>query len=1271
MSDVLVRQLQQVLAPWDSLYQDSERASLSTAPKGATLNNWGSTPPKDALAHARAATTKLELARAALALFTSNAGAFRPALVKMFRFLFDHIDELRDDVAHCAMERVLWQQGEGGQGAAGTTIGSSSKASELGGTPEEQNAVVAAYEKVRLTESRMAALVEEASVQRDHFKSQIEALKKQQYHLEDLLQHQMELTQTLLDHRLRQELVGGGVGAVQSSWAGEAAANTGATATSGAAFPMRSDDARDGNAAGPNASPFVAVAASATATERKGGAVDMDMTVKGRHPAERRDAAYVQRLIQRAGRELTLERTEDQLRELRAQHDGLENKVQSLLRLNGKYARQCIELSARLSIIHENNIALSADVQLYQRDYLKEQQRSANLQHALYVARGIVLITLQVQPGYHADELLEQLEVIDKTSADPKWKRFDDQHSNLTQNSRWHTVAVKPSSSSVDADCTNNTASPTPQLDEMDKIDEALRAVPELELRSQLQEVLQVDDVDTRCKVKVALLRLLELQTQLSAKLHEGGGVAATAGTADAAAANTSEGWLSAPCSHNWAPPYGLRPSVPRHLRSATTVPLLFLHPVLAEAFVHELLTQRQKLLAFTQAQLEHANSLASATAVEKSGDVKLKKRSRVTSPRELDLHKFSTLANPNSSVPFSDFIELFILVVWLNRADRYLPLLPAAERTRLEEEAQIREEARERRVSRLVAQGALLSRDKRTGGGKDQMHITKGPVVHTSLWELRHVLHLVRPSTDLANLPFEGLQLTYTLDVTSRQVSAGPLTYAYGLVSRGTLCEALFYVLRAERETLLHLCRAVDAAMTAHARDVHKTASPVEGKPASSSSVAAAAEKAAQKTKDAESVNGWIPTVQLVRILLVMYPGYPASKLEELIAAAVSDCTVGAESPATLFYEVLLPGRMLPGPTVAATSADTSVATGTKFASIFYSAICDDVLASMQMVEDSVYDFSLGQLQSGPAPTEHASTSAAADDALGCGGTASVTAHEITSSAFFGIPRREGQQWGAGLRSAIHRWPCLRRTIADPGKAPAENAQEGTVELTEADQVSSVARVPVGEVMPYLRRNVIVRRGTFVSSETAAATAGAAASASPTASPTSTVRTATTVGTSIASTSLPSNATSAGKDSPKGVRSSNPLSTVEGEGWTPTQAKILQQWEVQWAQYSRLPPGSLSSSVSSFASLGGPSHFAEYVELLQHLDPCRTRPWGSELVSRDSAVVHPLDYTGSWSAEALELVRSGNAATLTGIALKRANAKGDRKGAKKATAVR
>ncbi|KPI84663.1 hypothetical protein ABL78_6279 [Leptomonas seymouri] len=1235
MSEVLVRQLQQVLAPWDSLSDGNEAAPSSTAPQEPAFDSWGSASAQDALTRARAATTKIELARAALALFTSNAGAFRPVLVKVFRFLFDHVDQLRDEVAHNAMERLLWQQGESVRAAAAT--GPASKASELGGTPEEQSAIVTAYEKVRLTESRMAALVEEASVQRDHFKSQIEAQKKQQYHLEDLLQHQMELTQTLLDHRLRQELVGGGPSAAQSSKAGEEAAGVGTAAPSGAMYAMRLDANRGGDTAG-----FSAPSSDVSpppATERKGGMVDVDMAERTRRPAERRDAAYVQRLIQRANREFTLEKTEDQLREMRAHRDELDNKIQSLLKLNTKYARQCVELSTRLSIIHENNIALASDVHLFQRDYFKDQQRLANLQHALHVARGIVLTILQVQPGYQTDEMMAQLEMLDKTSAGTQLKPPEGDNSSLPQHSRWDNATPKPLPTSVNTENTDNATSPTFHPDAVDAIDEALRVVPEPDLRRQLLEILQLDDVDYCGRIKVSLLRLLDLQTRLTERLHD---------DAVAAAAKVYGGWLAPPCTHGWAPPYGLRPSVPRHLRSATAVPLLFLHPILAEVFVHELLTQRQHLLAYAQAQYEQAKLLASTSAGQTSdGGVPAK---------AIEMQQCCIIANSIYAVPLPDFIELFILVVWLNRADRYLPLLPSAERTKLEEEAQVRAEARARRASRVVVKGIAP-----TGGcGTEKRGLlakSKDPVVHTSLWELRKVLHLMRPSSELAPLPFEGLQLTYALDMASHQVDAGPLTYAYGLTSRGTLCEALLYLLRAEREILLRMCRTVDAAMLAHARGKHSI-STTEVECSVSASAASTASKP-QGPGTARNVNGWIPTVHFVRILLTMYPGYAVGKLEQLIEAAVSDGTEGAESPATLFYEVLLPGRVLPGPTAATTSVETSIANTTKFSSFFYAAICDDALASMQMVEDSVDDFVRGQQQVGAETAGHTSSAAAAGDSLsGGGGMTSVTARQITTYSFFRIPRLEGQQWGAGLRSAINRWPRLRSTIADPGKGAMDNVQENTRELTEADQVSLVARVPAEEVMPYLRNNVIVRRGFFANSETVVTTA--ASVASPVGSPISVPKLAVTNESSTTSKVSSNSATITEKSSTKGSSTSELLSLVQSEGWTPTQARLLQQWEVQWAQYGNHSPASssLAAGVIPSRSLGAPSQMTEYTELLQRLDPHRSRPWGSELVSRDNAVLHPLDYTGDWPPEALDILRRDDVGMSTSAALKHETAK-------------
>lgn len=1258
MSEVLVRQLQQVLAPWDTLSED-----VGATQKKATVESWGD-PSSSATAfeQARTATTKLELARAALALFTSNAGAFRPVLVKVFRFLFDHIDALRDDVAHGALERRLWQRGESVPAAGAAAGGPSSALNEsCGTTSEEQNAVVAAYEKVRLTESRMAALVEEASVQRDHFKSQIEAQKRQQYHLEDLLQHQMELTQTLLDHGLRQELVGGGASGPTSNAAGDGPATT---IIPNAAPSALGDSDENGSHRSAAPSPSLSPAAAGTA------AADYDVSDRGRRLAERRDAAYVQRLIARADRELTLEKTEDQLRELRAQQGKLESKVQSLLKLNTKYARQCVELSARLSIIHEYNIALAADVQLFQRDYVKEQQRTANLQHALFVARGIVLTTLQVQPGYQADDVVEQLEVIDKTFADPQWRRYDgDKGVKAAQRSRGRATAapaaVKPSDPAAatygGAALVSADAPPVLRLDSVDEVEEALECVPETELRNELKSLLQVDDVDHGGKVKAALLRLLELRVKAREKLQDG----------TAPSESREMGWwLSPPCTHYWAPPYGLRQSVPRHLRCDVAVPLLFVHPVLAEAFVHELLTQRQQLLAFAQAQREHATThLVSQETGGAAGN------------RGSELQHAVALLTTNALVSFPDFIELFVLVEWFNRTDRYLPLLPEAERTRLAEVARICEEAYARRVSRLVAKGTSCPDTKVNWNGSL-------PAAHTSLWDLRHVLHLVRPSTESTRLPLEGLQLTYALDVASRQTNAGPLTYAYGLASRGAVCEVLLYVLRAERETLLNACRTLDAAMVAQAgQDWHRVSGPA------AATTGASLPFPSPTAAGAAAVNGWVPTVQFIRLLLAMYPGYPVRKLEQLITAAVADGTTAPENPAMLFYETLLPRCTLPGPTAATTTVDTTVAVGTTFDSLFYVAICDDALASMQVVEDSVFDFVRSQQQQeqlGQPPGD------AASDAGGA--SAGVTARQITANAFLGIPRTEARQWGAGLRSAIHHWPQLRSTFADPGTAAATSstaahatgdvAEEAGKEEQEEDNVSSVARVPAGAVAPYLRQNVIVRRGFFANSEAGVAGVEAAATA-----------VVAKAGTCVPAKAPPNHnagntsntvanaaaAAAAAPGAPEDPSNSPRASTLHLGGWTPAQAQLLQPWEAQWAEYSRGIPARSATATNTMTTpaagagaapttqdaFRGPSQVADFVELLQRLDPYRTWPWGSELVSNGSAVLHPLDYVGDWSAEVTDAVRLEAEGSVFDVASAKAVAKTGRKTAKETSGAR
>ncbi|CAC9527653.1 conserved hypothetical protein [Leishmania infantum JPCM5] len=1282
MSEVLLKQLKQVLAPWESL-PDKDKldegsgaaSSMWAMPPPAAPNCASSTssvPPQFApvtkctsvgwpseeaaaayVAHSRTATTKLELARAALALFSSNAGVYRPFLVKLLRFLFDHVDELREEQGQLRMEWWMWQQGSGS---------STSKAADGDGggdglvviTPEERNAVAAAYEKVRMTEARMAALVEEAAVQRDHFKSQMGMQKRHQHHLEDLLCHQIELTQTLLDHRLHQDLISGKQSTAVTAVAAVTHILQDSRGVAGAGLGDGGDDHGRGTREGSTSARLAAV----TPRDISG----LECSHASIRPPERRDAAYVQRLISRAEKELLLERTEDQLRDLRAQYDRLQNKVQSLLKLNSRYARQSVELSARLSILHEHNIALAADVQLFQRDYIRALQRAERLQRDLQVARGIALTMLHVQFG-------RQLSVGEEGSEDKRRASKEDNialwqagaaASRLSAPGKGGETRMRYAFETAEplapaaATAVTGLGETAPALGDKDTrgeeaqemldteshAQESLHLAPCEGLRSQLQKLLTVSDPQN-ASIKASLLQNLHLSgdANLQGSCGDSSGFLFSSSGA--------QGWLSPASVPQWAPPYGLRPDVPLQLRSRSSVPLLHLHPVVAEVLVHELLSQRQELLWYSKQQQEERQAplrMAEGRAWDNRGS-----------------RKASATTATTMFMSLQEYVGLFVLVVWLNRPDYYTYLLPPATQLTTVEDARARRGSRNGVVRNTASPSASA-----TDAGDFPQPQDLG-MVPTSLWDLRHVLHSVRLADDMEQLPAEGLQLTYALDTASLQLVVGPLTYAYGLTSRGALCDVLFDLLRAERFVFVELCRAVEAAILAKQEEEQERWAEARRQESQihvarskdpqlhpANPAAAAPPPPKPGPQSSTPLRGCIPVVQVARILLAMYPGYSATIMGQLIQTAVNDGTNVAENPAYLFYEVLLPSRMLPGPTTASMSIDPSMAVGTSFASLFYTAICDDALESMQVVEDSVRGFAYGHPHSS-GMSALSSTSAAAV----MSGASTATAQQLTSLAFLGVPRAEAQCWGPSLRSAIYRWPRLRSTIVDgPLVASAASADDAvldgdagatrevpavvddeftaaaaaaagrsdrfsldssvvlragtpsvhpTQDLPRAEdrkaaaEVSSVARVSVEEVVPYLRRHLLLRRGLY---DWATSTAAAAVDISPPPVVEDGQAASKTLKTAVAKTTMTALATE----------------TEGAHHWSTAHSDLLRHWDARWAQYSGKTAGSPSALV-------GPTEPAEFKQMLKQVDPHRTCAWSSELLSRENPLMHPVTY--------------------------------------------
>ncbi|PWU95971.1 hypothetical protein C4B63_20g160 [Trypanosoma cruzi] len=290
-----------------------ERRDGDAAP-AAALNGTGFPDMSVDPSLSRQRITKVELARAALALFTSNSGIYRPILQKTLGFIFGLIDELLEEKMDlpCREETPqnflpLWMA-------------------------TENEEVATAHERMRKMEVRMAKLVDEAATQRDHLKAEIAATRAREAKLEGLLKHQI-----LLSHA-------------------------------------------------------------------KGMADDVFLG-----PGDKEtDALYVKRLIARAENEKAIDELQGELRLLQNERNELSNRIQQLMELNGKYARLCVELAARLSVLTDHNIAIAVDCKRHQNEVLVEKQRSERYQVEIQVIRN-VLMTLFMNRNHSVQSWWESL----------------------------------------------------------------------------------------------------------------------------------------------------------------------------------------------------------------------------------------------------------------------------------------------------------------------------------------------------------------------------------------------------------------------------------------------------------------------------------------------------------------------------------------------------------------------------------------------------------------------------------------------------------------------------------------------------------------------------------------------------------------------------------------------------------------------------------------------------------------------------------------------
>lgn len=940
----------------------------------------------------RQALNKLELARAALALFTSNAGVYRPLLQQVLRFLFEYIDFLVEDRGHLLYELANVNNTGGGARCGLGPDGSAER--------EHNDVVAAAYQKVRLVETRMASLAEEASAQRDRYKAQIATLQRTQAKLEALLRHQMELNHILVD------------------------------------YPMEGMDLRLG--------PAGAAAALSAATNAATGVHLPDPTL---FDADGRDAAYVKRLIARAEKEKVLEDMERQLTEMQLEQGELNDKIASLLRLNSRYARQAVELSARLSIIHEHNIALATDVQLFQRDYVRETQRGEKLRRDVVVSKGMLLTLLEARSREivlgttrgnwdgirHHSPKNKALQLTARESStvgngevteegeDPKPLEAANSSANWSLESVPKKPVLLP-------------ASPLNEEDLKDRVEEALFVVQDKILRQKILEILAINDVSSGGTTKTALLTILNLKQQ--AQYGGGNGhnfddatrhnasdrLARHKGTAmDGGAAHYRQ--------HLWCSPMGCGPQVPRHLRSRWRIPLIPFDPHVAECFIHEMLTQRHELLDDAWREQEAAALVAGVC------------------------HPASSIVKDDLStdrlMPLDEFIVLFINVVWLNSDERLSPLLPEPIREKF---------AEEREALRVESSGAPWC-----------------DVAHTQVtWQLHSLVHSIRPPEELLRLPMEGLRLAYSLDVASRRSDSGFLSYIYGLTSRQQVGEIIFEVMQKERDVFLTLCERVErdrhevklaAAAAEQVLAVGQSVSQQDRSPRvtspTDSKVKASVHGLEGSVGDSHgnpsSLLGVIPLVQLARILSAMYPAYSVAMIEQLVLAASEDGTECTESPVMVYYTLLLPERLLPSPSARSAEASIFWYEG-HFAALFYKSIGDDALEAFQMVEDSVCSF--GRTREATNRLQEESGS------MGL----SATAKQLCSFAFKGIPKGEARLWEPALHFVVNTWPLLQ--------VPGTEVLETPGGMDTRQNSTFGARVAVASVVPYLRRHLVLRRG-------------------------------------------------------------------------------------------------------------------------------------------------------------------------------------------------
>ncbi|RNF27131.1 uncharacterized protein Tco025E_00629 [Trypanosoma conorhini] len=413
------------------------RRSLQNAPDADLHAVSSSDRPLDPLL-SRRRITKVELARAALALFTSNSGIYRPILQKTLGFIFGLIDELLEEKADFA----------NGGGAPQNCLPAWSAT--------EKEEVAAAHERMRMMEVRMAKLVDEAAMQRDHLKAEIVAAQAREAKLEGLLKHQFVLSHAR------------GV-------------------TGDAAVPPDDDE---------------------------------------------NSARYVKRLIARAANEKAVDELQGEVTALQKERDELSRRLQELMTLNGKYAQQCVELAARLSVLTDHNIAFAVECQKHQNETLLQTQRSERLQRDLQITRNVLMSV------------------------------FVSRHSSLQ--SWWESL----------------------RENRMKKAAEAFLRFAQPPKRLSSASEASVGD-----EASPAAAAESKEGTALAGKSETGGGSKEAFFPAAAAATTTAVVNDNALC-HFWLPRAGNNPDTPEHLRSFSSVEYVRMKPLVAESIVYVILSQ-------------------------------------------------------------------------------------------------------------------------------------------------------------------------------------------------------------------------------------------------------------------------------------------------------------------------------------------------------------------------------------------------------------------------------------------------------------------------------------------------------------------------------------------------------------------------------------------------------------------------------------------------------------------------------------------------------